>query len=1675
MVDFADISEDALRTYNNSKHVDASAVWLQFAVMTSVSLIVVLLFSLLRPRNKVVYAPKAKQSLDAVKHLPKLNDSLFSWVKPMFSMKESQLVDKIGLDAVTFIRFLRLLCEVFGCIVVICCGALIPINTVYNYKYIDEADRTWLDATTIIAVSGRVLWAHCAAAYFIVAVVLWRIWVHTREMVTLRKEWFRSEEYQTSLYARTLLIQNLPKKLMSDRGLLSILKSDPNALNSRKNKRSIEVPYEFSSTHVSRRVGKLPTFIEKHNNAVKKLEQTLTTYFKKGTIANRPRPLHRVGGFLCFGGKQVDAITYYTDKIKRYETQIEATRDNHEFKKAENFGFASLVSIPAAHVVAQKCRNKHPNGTNIELAPNPRDIIWSNLTNPPSGITKMWGWLFLAFVCFLNTVPLVFISFLANISATAVYFEGLRDWQMAGIFAYYLPIIIRKLTQYKGAATESRLDRAVIARLFAFLIISQLFIFTLIGVAFRLISSIVSHAHDQNSLSEITATLKSLPSDIESAYVSQASFWLKWFPMRGFLVFFDLAQLTNLIFIFIRTHVFGRTPRDIKEWTSPPPFEYAVYYASMLFMASVAMIYAPIAPLVAAAAFIIFLISAFVQKYQLMYVFVTGVETGGRIWNVIMNRMLFSLIAMQLIVLLSLGLKMGWGYGKWAAAIPPIIAVIVFKYMLNRKFSKQFYYYLPGSVEAATSKVHNQNADVNRGRLAKRFGHAALHADLFTIQVHDKHVHLLEQVLPEFTHKSNNFKEEIVSDGLKFEAVTEEQLEELPIRDRGEMDWDFRSLNSAVAGNNIDRTGAGTPGSMYSYYQSTGPTLAFNKGGMPSILESKDTLAEQAHNNDFGISTGSLHKVDESYERPLLDSMRNNQGVYSPVNLNDEEDEATPTVNTFSRPINAFDRPMPQRMDSFESELSEASVNSATDSQKHFINLEPTVQTEIVTTTKKTIIDYPEIPVNSLRSEPLQLNRKQYPLCTSQLPESVASFNFSLPNGHTASYQSYDVHRQRSMDSPPKKKLRDEGVGVVGSSGSVRSPLPSPLASPPRFERSSEWDDSGAHHSHSHSHTSSHTHNNTLPVLLSFPHLLNVYPSLSTATQSHILLNLLRLSDITAIRNVHEFISPALQKDFVADLPLEISSLILNQLDIDDLGRAATVSKTWRRLIDQDRAAWKSAGIRSDLWFGDEDHLVAQRQEAYQHANRTTHCASLEEAEQDSIHKTQVTHSSQPTYPSHASRTPLTPPPVASSESSTPPAKSPSIWKSHPYKHILKKRHAVRNNWFENEPRSSIEFERHGQNVVTCLQFDSDKIVTASDGDDKSIDISCTKTGRLRKRLRGHTGGVWALQYVGDTLVSGATDRTVRVWDIPSGRCTHVLWGHFSTVRCLAIIMPKWNVSTREYEPPYPIIVSGSRDFTIRIWRLPSPTRDEPWTINDGDVRARDNPWPLKLLSGHTNAVRSVAGDGRTLVSGSYDFTVRIWDTVTGNVQHVLRGHNDMVYKVVLDAPRNRCASGSYDGSVKVWSTNKGEQLQSLDGHSSLVGLLGLNSNSLISAGADSNLKIWNLRSGECEHVLDGHDSAISCMAHDEQKIISGSDGMLKMWNARDGKLKKDILSNLMHIWQVAISDRYLVAASNKMSGQTFINVFDFGTELGDEEVEYSRLNWEPQWWTPTKRNQQRT
>ena len=212
--------------------------------------------------------------------------------------KEPELVDKIGLDAATFLRFLRMMRFVFSGIAIVTGLILIPVNITYNLRNVKSADRDVLSMLTIRNVGGNWLFIHVGVTYVITGIVLFGVWLNWRAMVLLRRQFFRSPEYAESFYARTLAVINVPKKLQSDEGIRAIFES-------------VQVPYPTTSVHVGRRVGELPALIERHNEAVRKFEQVLVRYLKDGHIA-KERPTIRIGGFMGMGGEKKDAIDFYT-------------------------------------------------------------------------------------------------------------------------------------------------------------------------------------------------------------------------------------------------------------------------------------------------------------------------------------------------------------------------------------------------------------------------------------------------------------------------------------------------------------------------------------------------------------------------------------------------------------------------------------------------------------------------------------------------------------------------------------------------------------------------------------------------------------------------------------------------------------------------------------------------------------------------------------------------------------------------------------------------------------------------------------------------------------------------------------------------------------------------------------------------------------------------------------------------------------------------------------------------------------------------------------------------------------------------------------------------------------------------------------------------------------------
>ena len=517
--------------------------------------------------------------------------------------------------------------------------------------------------------------------------------------------------------------------------------------------------------------------------------------------------------------------------------------------------------------------------------------------------------------------------------------------------------------------------------------------------------------------------------------------------------------------------------------------------------------------------------------------------------------------------------------------------------------------------------------------------------------------------------------------------------------------------------------------------------------------------------------------------------------------------------------------------------------------------------------------------------------------------------------------------------------------------------------------------------------------------------ILQAFDTLPTELQNYLVFHILRRSPLPTLQYAASIIMPTLKRDFLALLPLEMSLHILRYLDAASMCRAAQVSKRWRFVVDSDPGLWRSLIYASSF---DVDKDLRNDLVARKYGLVAEHVSNERIAQMHSI----------PTTDSY-------------------------------YKDLYRKHHIMERNW-RTGTASHLSFPGHGNHVVTCLQYDSDRIVSGSD--DQCINVYDAATGRLRNRLQGHEGGVWALQYIGDTLVSGSTDRTVRVWDMPTGECTHVFSGHTSTVRCLQIILPQpipGRPKGAPLEPPHPVIVTGSRDSTLRVWKMPSPYKDAPYRAPGStspagnNAAAPPNPYHMWTLMGHTHSVRALAGSGSLLVSGSYDCTVRVWNIVTGQCLWRMIGHMQKVYSVVLDRERNQAMSGSMDATVRVWSLFDGSCLHVLEGHSSLVGLLELTPKFLVSAAADSTLRIWSPDEGTCLSVLSAHTGAITCFQHDAQKVVSGSDGTLKMWDIRTGKFVRDLLTNVNGVWQIRFDEKRCVAAVQRNS-TTWFEVLNF-------------------------------
>jgi hypothetical protein len=130
---------------------------------------------------------------------------------------------------------------------------------------------------------------------FTAIVIFWTYRGYTG-LIRLRRKYFQSVEYQGSMHSRTLLVSDVPRQNRSDQGLGQLASTfKPTSVH-------------YSQAHIGRDMGDLPDLIEKHSNAVKKLEKYLAVYLKNPDKLPDKRPTCKPKG----KSQRIDAIDYYT-------------------------------------------------------------------------------------------------------------------------------------------------------------------------------------------------------------------------------------------------------------------------------------------------------------------------------------------------------------------------------------------------------------------------------------------------------------------------------------------------------------------------------------------------------------------------------------------------------------------------------------------------------------------------------------------------------------------------------------------------------------------------------------------------------------------------------------------------------------------------------------------------------------------------------------------------------------------------------------------------------------------------------------------------------------------------------------------------------------------------------------------------------------------------------------------------------------------------------------------------------------------------------------------------------------------------------------------------------------------------------------------------------------------
>jgi Tol biopolymer transport system component len=255
---------------------------------------------------------------------------------------------------------------------------------------------------------------------------------------------------------------------------------------------------------------------------------------------------------------------------------------------------------------------------------------------------------------------------------------------------------------------------------------------------------------------------------------------------------------------------------------------------------------------------------------------------------------------------------------------------------------------------------------------------------------------------------------------------------------------------------------------------------------------------------------------------------------------------------------------------------------------------------------------------------------------------------------------------------------------------------------------------------------------------------------------------------------------------------------------------------------------------------------------------------------------------------------------------------------------------------------------------ISCMSSSPDGKRIVSGGSSRAngmLKVWDAQTGQETLTLKGHSHSVTSVSFSpdGKRIVSGSY-QTLKVWDAQTGRETLTLKGQHSD-----------SVTSVSFSPDGKRIVSRGGNGMLKVW----------------DAQTGHETLTLNYSRGSTSV--SFSPDGKRIVSssipvtGGFDNTIIVWDAQTGKTTLTLRGrrrqhhpgtgHSGFVTMVSFSPDGKRIVSGSNDKTIKVWDAQTGQETLTLEGHEYAVTMVSFSPDGkrIVSGGEGGTVKVWNI------------------------------------------------------------------------------------------------------------------